>query len=180
MSNKKWVTDAAHSELGFKIRHLMISNVSGNIKNFQMEAETQGEDFSKASVLLTADMNTLSTNNEQRDKHLHSADFFDVENYPVLKFSSTKIEKINDENFVLHGELTIKDITKPVVLDVESGGIMDGQGGSRKAGFTITGKINRSDWGISFNRVLESGGLGLGEEVKIISEIQLITPAILT
>jgi polyisoprenoid-binding protein YceI len=175
MSNVKWVSDSAHSELGFKIRHLMISNVSGFIRNFQVEAETEGEDFSKASILLTGDMSTLSTNNEQRDKHLHSSDFFDVENYPELKFRSTKIEKINNENFVLYGELTLKDITKPVVLDMEFGNIINGQGGGRKAGFTVTGKINRNDWGINFNRVLESGGLGLGEELKIISEIQLVT-----
>lgn len=175
MSKVNWVSDFAHSELCFKIRHLMISNVSGLIKSFKVEAETPGEDFSKASILLTGDMSTLSTNNEPRDKHLHSSDFFDVKNYPDLKFRSTKIEKINNENFILHGELTLKDITKPVVLDVEFGNIINGPGGGRKAGFTITGKINRNDWGINFNRVLESGGVGLGEEVRIISEIQLVT-----
>ncbi|SHN22309.1 YceI family protein [Chitinophaga sp. CF418] len=173
MSNVKWISDPLHSELGFKIRHLMISNVSGFIKHFRVEVETLEEDFSKASILLTADMSTLSTNNEQRDKHLHSKDFFEVDNYPDLTFRSTNIEKINNEKFVLSGELTLKGITKPVVMDAEFNGIIRDPERGTKAGFTITGKINRSGWGVSFNRVLESGGVGLGEDVNIISEIQL-------
>jgi polyisoprenoid-binding protein YceI len=151
----------------------MISNVSGFIKHFRVEVETQEEDFSKASILLTADMNSLSTHNEQRDKHLHSNDFFEVDNYPDLTFRSTDIEKINNEKFVLKGEVTLKGITKPVVLEVEFSGIIRDTERGTKAGFAITGKINRNNWGISFNRVLESGGVGLGEEVKIVSEIQL-------
>jgi polyisoprenoid-binding protein YceI len=151
----------------------MISNVSGFIKHFRVEAETPEEDFSRASILLTADMNSLSTYNEQRDKHLHSKDFFEVDNYPNVTFRSTNIEKINNEKFVLNGELTLKGITNPVVLQVEFSGIIRDPERGTKAGFTITGKINRSDWGVSFNRILESGGVGLGEEVKIVSEIQL-------
>ncbi|MFL5788783.1 MAG: YceI family protein [Flavisolibacter sp.] len=173
MSTVKWLSDPAHSELNFKIRHLMISNVSGFIRSFQVEAETQGEDFSNASILLTADISSLNTNNEQRDKHLHSKDFFEVDNYPDLTFRSTNIEKMNDEIFILYGELTLKGITKAVVLHMEFSGIIKDPMRGTKAGFTVTGKINRSDWGISFNRILESGGVGLGEEVKITSEIQL-------
>jgi polyisoprenoid-binding protein YceI len=151
----------------------MISNVSGFIKHFRVQVETPEEDFSRASILLTADMNSLSTYNEQRDKHLHSKDFFEVDNYPNVTFRSTNIEKINNEKFVLNGELTLKGITNPVVLQVEFSGIIRDPERGTKAGFTITGKINRSDWGVSFNRILESGGVGLGEEVKIVSEIQL-------
>lgn len=173
MSNLKWVSDPAHSELGFKIRHLMISNVSGAIKNFQVIANMPGEDFTKAAITLTADVSTLTTYNEQRDIHLHSKDFFDTDNYPELIFKSTRIEKVDEENFDLYGELTLKGITQPIKLTVESGGILDDPARGKKAGFTVNGKINRSDWGISFNRVLESGGIGLGEEIKIMSEIQL-------
>jgi polyisoprenoid-binding protein YceI len=173
MSNEKWVSDPAHSELAFKIRHLMISNVTGFIKSFQVMAETQDEDFSKASILLTADMKSISTNNEQRDEHLRSADFFETAQHPELTFKSTSIEKVSNEAFILHGELTLKGVTKPVTLDVEVSSILRSAERGTKTGFTVTGKINRSDWGVSFNRMLETGGVGLGEEVKIMSEIQL-------
>jgi polyisoprenoid-binding protein YceI len=177
MATTKWVLDPTHSELGFKIKHLMITNVSGSINNFQGEVETEGDDFSTAKINLTADMASISTNNEQRDAHLRNSDFFEVEKYPELTFKSTRVEKKDSDEFTLYGELTIKGITKPVKLNVEYNGVAKDPWGGERAGFVITGKINRSEWGINFNGVLETGGLMLGEEVKINSEIQLVKQA---
>jgi len=174
MNKSKWITDPAHSELGFKIRHLMISNVSGAFKKFEVEAETEGNDFSNASILTMVDIVSISTGDEQRDGHLRTADFFDAGNYPDMKFLSTKMEKGEDGIFTLFGELTMKGITKPVTLAVAFGGLISDPRHGTKAGFTVTGKINRSEWGLSFNRVLDTGGVGLGEEVRIFSELQLI------
>lgn len=173
MQQEKWISDPAHSELSFKIRHLMISNVTGTIQQFEVTAETQGEDFTTANFSLIADLHSISTNNEQRDTHLRSADFFDVEHHPRLTFISTNIEKIGDYQFLVTGDLTLKGITRPVALQVQAGGIIRSSERGTKAGFAITASINRSDWGISFNRVLDSGGVGLGETVAIIAEIQL-------
>lgn len=174
MSKTKWILDPTHSELGFKIKHLMISNVSGSFKSFNAAVETQDEDFSTASISLSAEMNSITTNNEQRDAHLLTADFFEVEIFPTLNFKSASIEKTDSDNFFLNGELTLKGITKPVKLNVEFNGITKDPWGGERAGFVVTGKIKRTDWDITFNSVLETGGLMLGEEVKIYSELQLI------
>lgn len=174
MKTTKWLLDPAHSELTFKIKHLMISNVSGAFKNFSAKATTEGTDFSKANINLTAEMNSISTNNEQRDAHLRNSDFFEVEKFPQLKFTSTRIEQTDDESFSLYGNLTMKDVTKPVKLTMEFNGIMKDPYGQEKAGFLVSGKIKRSDWGINLNVPLETGGLMLGEEVRIQSEVQFI------
>jgi polyisoprenoid-binding protein YceI len=174
MAKTKWLLDPMHSELQFKIKHLMISNVTGALKNFSAEVETEGEDFSTAKINLAAQMNSISTNNEQRDAHLRNSDFFEVEKYPELQFSSTKVEKVDNDTFVLHGELTMKGVTKPVTLNVEFNGETKDPWGGERAGFMISGKINRADWGVNFNSVLETGGVVLGEEVKINSEIELV------
>jgi len=166
--------DPAHSELGFKIKHLMISNVSGKIQNFSLTAVTKGEDFSTATVVLTADMSSITTNNEQRDAHLRNADFFSVEQYPELKFEGTKLEKLDEENYTLYGNLSIRGITHPVQLQVAYNGVVKDPWGAERAGFVVSGKIKRSQWGISFNSALETGGLMLGEEVNIQSEIELL------
>ena len=174
MKTTKWLLDPAHSELTFKIKHLMISNVSGAFKNFSAKVETEGADFSKANINLTADMNSISTNNEQRDAHLRSSDFFEVEKFPQMKFTSTRIEQTDDESFNLYGNLTLKGVTKPVKLNMEFNGIVKDLQGQEKAGFLVSGKINRSDWGINLNVALEAGGLMLGEDVRIQSEVQFI------
>ena len=178
MEKTKWILDPSHSELGFKIRHLMISNVSGSFKNFQVEVETQGEDIATGQIIVKADMSSISTNNEQRDAHLRNSDFFEVEKYPELRFISTRIEKAGHENFTLYGDLTLKGVTKPVHLNVEFNGITKDPWGNERAGFTVTGKINRGDWGVNFNSVLETGGVALGEEVKINSDIEVIKQAV--
>jgi len=174
MAKTKWLVDPMHSELQFKIKHLMISNVSGALKNFHAEVETEEEDFSTAEIELTAQMDSISTNNEQRDAHLRNSDFFEVEKYPELKFKSTKVEKTDSDTFSLYGELTIKGVTKPVKLNVEFNGTTKDPWGGERAGFVVTGKINRADWGVNFNGVLETGGVVLGEEVKINSELEFV------
>jgi polyisoprenoid-binding protein YceI len=174
MTKTKWLLDPMHSELQFKIKHLMISNVSGAFKNFSAEVETEDEDFSTAKINLAAQIDSISTNNEQRDAHLRNSDFFEVEKYPELQFKSTKVEEVDNDTFVLHGELTIKEITKAVKLNIEFNGATKDPWGGERAGFVISGKINRTDWGVNFNSVLETGGLMLGEEVKINSEIELV------
>jgi len=178
MATTKWVLDPTHSELGFKIKHLMISNVSGSFKNFNAEVISEGIDFSTAQINLSAEMASISTNNEQRDDHLRNSDFFEVEKYPKLTFKSTRVEKVDSDTYTLHGELTMKGITKPVRLSVEYNGVAKDPWGNEKAGFVVTGKINRSDWGVNFNGVLETGGVMLSEEVKINSEIQLVKQAV--
>lgn len=178
MTKTKWILDPTHSELGFKIKHLMISNVSGFLKNFEAEVEMDESDFSTAQINLSAEMASITTNNEQRDGHLRNADFFEVEKYPTLKFRSTKIDKIGNDSFAVYGELTLKGITKPVKLNVEYNGITKDPWGGERTGFLVTGKINRSEWGVNFNSVLETGGVALGEEVKINSEIQLVKQAV--
>lgn len=178
MSKTKWLLDPTHSELGFKIKHLMITNVSGSFKNFNATVETREEDFSTAQIKLTAEMASIFTNNEQRDNHLRTSDFFEVEKYPELKFKSTKVEKIDSDTFALYGELTLKGVTKPVKLNVEFNGVTKDPWGGERAGFLVTGKINRSNWGVNFNAALETGGVMLSEEVKISSEIQLVKQAV--
>lgn len=174
MATTKWTLDLTHSELNFKIRHLMISNVSGAFTDFQVEMVTEDEDISTGTIRLLAKMDSVTTKNAQRDEHLRSADFFEVSKYPELKFVSTKIVKQDEENFDLYGNMTMKGITKPVTLHVEHSGITNDPWGGERAGFNITGKINRTDWGVTFNSVLETGGVALAEEIKIFSEIQMV------
>jgi len=174
MATTKWLLDPLHSELQFKIRHLMISNVSGTLTSFKGEVETEEEDFSTAKINLVADMHSISTNNEQRDAHLRNSDFFEVEKYPELKFESTKLVTEDSDAFTLYGELTLKGVTKPVKLNVEFNGTTRDPWGGERSGFVVTGKIKRSDWGVNFNQALETGGVMLGDEVRITSEIELV------
>jgi polyisoprenoid-binding protein YceI len=174
MSTTKWSLDPTHSELGFKIKHLMITNVSGNFNSFKVEAETRGDDFTDAKVTARLDVDSINTNNAQRDEHLRAADFFESDKYPEIVFISTSIQKVDDETYHLNGNLTIKETTKPVKLSLEYSGITKDPWGNIKAGFSVSGKINRKDWGISYNATLETGGVMLGEELKITGEIQLV------
>lgn len=174
MTKTKWNLDPTHSEIGFKVKHMMITNVSGSFGKFAVTVESEGNDFSTASIDFDADLNSISTGNNDRDIHLKSEDFFDVTKYPRLHFVSSKLEKKDEGNLILHGDLTVKDVTKPVVLNVEFGGIGKDPWGNEKAGFTITGKINRTDFNLNWNAALETGGVLVSEEVKLYAEIQLI------
>ncbi len=173
MATTKWRLDPTHSELGFKIKHLMISNVSGNFNSFEVEGETQDDDFTRAKFKVKADMNSIYTNNAQRDAHLKNSDFFATDQHPEMVFESVRTEKVDGENFRLYGNLTLKNIQHPAQLNVEYSGITRDPWGGERAGFSVTGKIKRSDWGIRFG-LLESGGAMLADEVKIQSEIQLV------
>lgn len=167
MATTKWVIDNSHSEIFFKVRHLMVSWVTGSFKQFSAEAETTGDDISTAKVRFTADINSITTNNEQRDGHLRTGDFFDAETHPQLTFESTGLEKINDENYKLHGTLTMRGVSKKVTLNVEYGGIAQDAWGNTRIGISVSGKINRKDFGVSFSMVSETGSILLGEEVTI-------------
>lgn len=173
-SKTKWVLDPLHSELGFKIKHLMITNVSGNFNKFEITAESNGDDFTTAEIDAKIDVDSINTNNAQRDGHLRNADFFEVEKFPYITFKSSKIQKVDDDNYTLIGNLTIKETTKSVKLNLEFGGVTKDPYGNIKAGFSVTGKINRHEFGVSYNAVLETGGLALGEDIKISAEIQLV------
>jgi polyisoprenoid-binding protein YceI len=177
MATTKWVIDPTHSEIGFKIKHLMITNVSGKFETFEAEVQTEGDDFTTAQIEAKIRTASINTNNIQRDEHLRNSDFFEVDKHPEILFSSTKVEKVDEENFVVYGNLSLKGIVKPVKLDVEYSGATKDPWGNQKAGFVISGKINRSDFGLNFNAALETGGLVLGEEVKINSEVQLVKQA---
>lgn len=174
METTKWTLDAAHSELQFKIKHMMISTVTGQFKDFNAVLETEDDDFTKAKIRLTAEVKSISTNNEQRDTHLRTGDFFDAENHPQLIFESEKMEKIDDENYKLHGVLEMRGTRKPVVLDVEFGGIMQDPYGLTRAGFSVRGKVNRRDFGVSFSIVSETGGILLGDDVVINASAELV------
>lgn len=173
-STTKWSLDPLHSEIGFKIKHLMITNVSGNFNKFDINVETNGDDFTTAKVDVKIDVSSINTNNAQRDEHLRNADFFEADQYPDITFQSTRIQKVDDENFNLFGDLTIKQTTKPVKLALEFGGITKDPYGNFKAGFSVLGKINRHEYGVTYNAVLETGGVALGEDIKINGEIQLV------
>jgi polyisoprenoid-binding protein YceI len=177
MGTTKWVLDPSHSELGFKVKHLMVTNVSGSFNSFSVTAETTGDDFTNAVVAFSADATSITTNSEQRDEHLKSADFFDTANFPVITFKATRFEKNSDDEYSLTGDLTIKGVTKSEKLKVEFGGVVKDPWGNTKAGFTVTGKINRKDFGLTWNAALETGGVMVSEEVRINSEIQLIKQA---
>ena len=166
----KWVLDPTHSELTFKVKHLMISNVKGEFKSFS--AEIDQEDFAKGRVKVTVDTASIFTNNTDRDNHLKSGDFFDVEKHPAMTFTSTAFTKVDDDEYKLKGVLEIKGISKEVELDVEFGGTNKDPWGNMKAGFSFSGKINRKDWGLNWNAALETGGVLVSDEVKIAGEVQ--------
>ena len=173
----KWAIDAAHSEIGFKVKHLMITNVAGKFDKFEGSIESNGQDFSNAKINFTAEIASVNTGQPQRDGHLQSPDFFDAAQFPQLKFASTGFAKASDDKYVLTGDLTMRDVTKPVKLDVEFSGIAKDLHSNTKAGFAITGKINRTQWGLNFNAPLEAGGVVLGEEIKLNIEVQLLKQA---
>jgi polyisoprenoid-binding protein YceI len=171
----KWVFDPVHSEIAFKVKHLMITNVKGEFKEFEASIYTTGDDFMTAEIDFWMNPASVDTGSADRDAHLKSADFFDVENHKEITFSANTIEKVdNDGSYELYGDLTIKGITKRIKLDVEFGGIVKDPWGNEKAGFSINGKINRKDWELNWNTALEAGGLLVSDEVRISCEVQLL------
>ncbi len=172
-----WVSDPSHSELLFRVKHLMITNVKGEFRKFNAEIHSEGNDFSRASVNVSIDASSVFTNSDDRDNHLRSADFFDAENHKELTFKSTKMEKVSEDEFKLTGLLTIKGVAKEVTLDVEFGGVNTDPWGVEKAGFSLEGKINRKDWGLNWNAALETGGVLVADEVRLSAEVQFTKQA---
>ncbi len=167
----KWNLDPAHSEVQFKVKHLMITTVTGYFKDFNLEVETETEDFTTTNhVRFTADIDSIHTNNDQRDTHLKSADFFDAENHRQLVFEGSNFT--NDG--VLTGDLTIRGTTKPITVTVDYGGTVVDPYGQTKAGFTVSGKISRKEFGLVWNAVTEAGQVVVSDEIKIHAEIQLV------
>lgn len=170
----KWNIDASHSELLFKVKHLMITNVKGEFRKFTAEIDSANDDFTDADIRMSIDAASVFTNNEDRDNHLRSADFFDSEKYPHITFESTSLNKISDEQYKLTGFLTIKGISKEVTLNAEFGGLNRDPWGNEKAGFSISGAFNRKDWGLNWNAALETGGVLVSDEVKMSAEVQFV------
>ena len=164
----KWNLDTAHSEITFKVRHMMISNVKGAFNTFTAEVEAEDDTFKNAKVSATIQTDSIDTNNADRDTHLKSADFFNAEQNPTITFES---DSLADD---VTGHLTINGVTKPVQLEVEFGGINQDPWGNTKAGFTFEGKIKRSDFGLNWNAALETGGVLVSDEVKIAGELQFV------
>jgi polyisoprenoid-binding protein YceI len=173
MATTKWVIDPMHSEVQFKVKHLVISTVTGFFKSFDGSLETENEDFDGAKISFSLDIHSIDTNQSQRDAHLKSADFFDAEQFPKITFVSTSFKKTEEDEFQLDGDLTVKGITKSVTLAAEFGGSTDDFYGNTKAGFEVTGKISRKEFGLTWDGITEAGSVVLGDDIKILINIQL-------
>lgn len=169
-----WTIDPAHSQLEFKVRHMMLSNVRGRFENFSGQVAFDEANPFDFNVDVEVDARTINTREEQRDGHLRSPDFLMADQYPTIRFRSTSVEKLGDNRFRLHGELTIRDVARPVTLDGEYNGVVKSPWGSTSAGFEASGTINRKDFGLVWNQALETGGLLVGEDVKITINVELV------
>ena len=174
MSTTTWKIDSAHSEIQFKVKHMMISTVTGGFAEFDASLSHENEDLSNAKISFSAQIASITTGNEARDGHLISADFFNAEKYPEINFVSTSFQKTEGNNFKLEGNLTLKSVTKLVILDVEYNGIQKDMYGQTKAGFELSGAIKRKDFNLNWDSVTETGNLILSDEVKLIASVQFI------
>jgi hypothetical protein len=172
-----YILDPMHSEITFKVKHLMITNVTGSFQNFSATMTSTAEDFSDAAINFEAAIASISTGNEQRDTHLKSEEFFDATAFPTMSFVSNSLVKKSGSNYALTGNLTLKGITKEIALDVEFGGTMTDFYGQFKAGFEISGTINRSEFGLTWSAVTEAGGVVVSDEVKLHMAVQMIKQA---
>jgi polyisoprenoid-binding protein YceI len=169
-----WIIDPTHSELIFKIKHLMISHVAGEFRNFTASIDCQNGAFNQAGVKVVIDAASVFTNNTERDEHLRSADFFDVAQFPTITFEGNEFSELDEHHYRLLGNLTMKGITKPVRLEIEYGGKVADPWGGYRAGFTLHGSLNRKDWGITWNSALDAVSFVLGEEINFTAELQFI------
>ena len=172
-----WQIDSSHSHINFTARHMMISKVRGSFENFSGTVNFDEQNPANTTVNVEVDLTSIATRDEQRDGHLKSPDFFDVENHPTMKFVSSRVEQIDENNGRLYGQLTIKGISKEVVLDVEYAGIAKSPWGTESAGFSATGSLNRKDWGLNWNQALETGGVLVGDKINIEIELELVKQA---
>lgn len=172
MESKIWKIDTTHSHIGFKIKHMMFTNVKGNFGQYSASLEMAGEDFEKAKLQFEAEASSVNTNNADRDNHLRSADFFDAEQFPTLKFESTGISKKGGNEYAINGNLTMHGVTQPVTLNAEYSVLPKDPWGVTKIALAIDGKVNRKDWGLNWNSALESGGVLVSENVNLDIETQ--------
>ncbi|HZG87711.1 YceI family protein [Paenibacillus sp.] len=177
MALSKWALDPTHSGVDFTIKHMMFSKVRGSFKSFDAAIEADPSDLTTASISFSVDLASVNTNNDDRDNHLRSADFFDVENHPKLTFAATKIEKTGDGEYSVTGDLSLHGVTRSETFQVEFEGEGKDPWGNTKAGFHASGTLNRSDYGLTWNAALEAGGFLVGDEVKVEIEIQAVKQA---
>ena len=169
--------DASHSEITFKVKHMMITNVSGNFNKFDASMEAAAADFTDAVINFEAETNSINTNNEQRDGHLKSDDFFASEKYPTLSFKSSALKLVSGDDYILNGDLTIRDVTKAVEFKVEYGGTATDPYGQIKSGFEINGKISRKEFGLTWGAITEAGSVVVSDDVKLHLSVQMIKQA---
>ncbi|UJL47763.1 polyisoprenoid-binding protein [Virgibacillus sp. NKC19-16] len=173
MTRTVWNVDTAHSEIGFSVKHMMISKAKGSFDDFSAEIEANVDDLTDSKVEVKIDVSSINTRQEGRDEHLRSADFFDVEKYPNITFVATDIKKKSDNNYDVTGDLTMIGTTKPVTFDIVfEGQSKDPMSGNTVAGFSGETTINRKDFGLNWNAAVETGGVLVGEEVKVHVEIE--------
>lgn len=170
----QWIADTMHSQVHFKVKHLMICPTQGQFKDFTVVVDSESDDFEEATTFFEAQSDSITTGHEHRDEHLKSPDFFDVEQYPTVRFTSESLEKTSKKHFILRGHLTIKDKTKAIDLEVVFNGTRKDDWGNVKAGFEIKGSLNRLDFGLKWNTMLDAGGYVIGEEVQIECFIELM------
>lgn len=174
MAKSVWAVDPTHTEIGFKVKHMMFTNVSGKFNSFEASVENEDDKFETSKISFSAEAASINTANADRDAHLRSADFFETDKFPKLSFVSTDIKKVNDNQYQVSGDFTIRDVTKNITLDAEYSGLMKDPWGNTKAGFSLSGKISRKDFGLLWNAALETGGVLVSDEVKLLSEVQLV------
>jgi len=167
------VVDKPHSKVGFSVSHLVITDVEGYFKDYDAQITTDGNDFTKVNIDLTIKTNSIFTDNNDRDNHLRSDDFFNAEKYPQMIFKSKSMKKIDDKNYKLVGDFTIRDVTKQVELDVKYNGTIKDPWGNIKSGFKVTGEINRFDYNLKWNKAIEAGSLVVGKEVELVIDLEL-------
>lgn len=173
ITKQQWAIDPAHTDVQFKVKHLVITTVTGTFQSFSGSVASENDDFDQADVSFSLEIGSISTNNADRDAHLKSDDFFNAETYPQITFNNGILTKDSSGDYTLTGDLTIRETTKKVSLDVEYGGTVKDPWGNTKAGFEISGKINRKEFGLTWNATTEAGGVLVGEEVKILINVQL-------
>lgn len=169
----KWIQDASHSTVGFTVKHMLVSSVRGNFKDYKITVLSDKEDFSDAKIEVVINTSSVNTDNGDRDNHLRSDDFFNAEKYPTMVFKGKSMKKVGKNKYKLTGDLTIRDVTKTVTLDVEFGGKVKDPWGNTKTGFTISGDINRFNYGLKWSKAVEAGGLVVGENVHIACDVEL-------
>jgi polyisoprenoid-binding protein YceI len=177
MPTIKWAVDPTHTEIHFKVRHLMITTVTGSFGKFDASFETTDDNLETAKVNFSAEVDSITTNNEQRDAHLKSADFFEASKFPTVTFVSTKFERVSGENYILHGDMSFHGVTKNIKLNVEHGGVIKDPWGNTRTGFSVEGKFNRKDFGLVWNAATDGGGVVVSDEVKIYANIEFTKAA---